>query len=74
MLLMYSFYVSRVHILGLQGVELGNYLIKSVVKELLSEYPNIHQFSSLSPIPGFRDWFMVEMRKYIQMSSESFCV
>ncbi|KAF6731260.1 Malonyl-CoA decarboxylase, mitochondrial [Oryzias melastigma] len=38
---------------GLQGVELGNYLIKKVVRELQSEFPHMAQFSSLSPIPGF---------------------
>ncbi|TRY85232.1 hypothetical protein DNTS_009271 [Danionella cerebrum] len=41
---------------GLQGVELGNYLIKRVVRELQSEFPHISQFSSLSPIPGFSSW------------------
>ncbi|XP_051580049.1 malonyl-CoA decarboxylase, mitochondrial-like [Myxocyprinus asiaticus] len=41
---------------GLQGVELGNYLIKRVVRELQSEFPHMAQFSSLSPIPGFSIW------------------
>ncbi|KAL2093094.1 hypothetical protein ACEWY4_010406 [Coilia grayii] len=41
---------------GLQGVELGNYLIKRVVRELQSEFPHMSQFSSLSPIPGFTAW------------------
>lgn len=41
---------------GLQGVELGNYLIKRVVRELQSEFPHMVQFSSLSPIPGFCSW------------------
>ncbi|KAM3870700.1 malonyl-CoA decarboxylase, mitochondrial [Diretmus argenteus] len=41
---------------GLQGVELGNYLIKRVVRELQSEFPHMAQFSSLSPIPGFSSW------------------
>ncbi|KAL4657080.1 malonyl-CoA decarboxylase, mitochondrial [Arapaima gigas] len=41
---------------GLQGVELGNYLIKRVVRELQSEFPHLAQFSSLSPIPGFSTW------------------
>ncbi|XP_054896033.1 malonyl-CoA decarboxylase, mitochondrial isoform X1 [Poeciliopsis prolifica] len=41
---------------GLQGVELGNYLIKRVVRELQSEFPHMAQFSSLSPIPGFCSW------------------
>uniref|UniRef100_A0A8C6SUF4 Malonyl-CoA decarboxylase n=1 Tax=Neogobius melanostomus TaxID=47308 RepID=A0A8C6SUF4_9GOBI len=41
---------------GLQGVELGNYLIKRVVRELQSEFPHMCLFSSLSPIPGFTMW------------------
>uniref|UniRef100_UPI00398EB9D7 malonyl-CoA decarboxylase, mitochondrial n=1 Tax=Pristiophorus japonicus TaxID=55135 RepID=UPI00398EB9D7 len=43
---------------GLQGVELGNYLIKQVVKELQAEFPHMNQFSSLSPIPGFTKWLV----------------
>jgi len=41
---------------GLQGIELGNYLIKKVVQELKAEFPGLTQFSSLSPIPGFVKW------------------
>uniref|UniRef100_A0A8D0BP83 Malonyl-CoA decarboxylase, mitochondrial n=1 Tax=Salvator merianae TaxID=96440 RepID=A0A8D0BP83_SALMN len=41
---------------GLQGVELGTYLIKRVVKELQTEFPQIKAFSTLSPIPGFTKW------------------
>ncbi|GCB64497.1 malonyl-CoA decarboxylase, mitochondrial [Scyliorhinus torazame] len=43
---------------GLQGVELGNYLIKRVVKELQGEFPHMKKFSSLSPIPGFTTWLL----------------
>ncbi|XP_072926420.1 malonyl-CoA decarboxylase, mitochondrial [Hemitrygon akajei] len=43
---------------GLQEVELGNYLIKRVVKELQGEFPHMKQFSSLSPIPGFTKWLI----------------
>ncbi|XP_019390991.1 PREDICTED: malonyl-CoA decarboxylase, mitochondrial, partial [Crocodylus porosus] len=43
---------------GLQGVELGNYLIKRVVKELQGEFTQIKVFSSLSPIPGFTKWLI----------------
>ncbi|KAM9302295.1 malonyl-CoA decarboxylase, mitochondrial [Gastrophryne carolinensis] len=43
---------------GLQGVELGNHLIKRVVKELQAEFPQILEFSSLSPIPGFTKWLL----------------
>ncbi|KAM6946482.1 malonyl-CoA decarboxylase, mitochondrial [Aplochiton taeniatus] len=51
---------------GLQGVELGNYLIKRVVRELQSEFPHMAQFSSLSPIPGFCSWLqglLAQVRK-----------
>ncbi|CAB3383192.1 Hypothetical predicted protein [Cloeon dipterum] len=47
---------------GLQGIELGNYLIKRVVKELRAEFPLVHQFSSLSPIPQFRQWLMDRLK------------
>ncbi|XP_066493788.1 malonyl-CoA decarboxylase, mitochondrial [Tiliqua scincoides] len=43
---------------GLQGVELGTYLIKRVVKELQVEFPHIKVFSTLSPIPGFTKWIV----------------
>ncbi|XP_063168752.1 malonyl-CoA decarboxylase, mitochondrial [Candoia aspera] len=43
---------------GLQGVELGTYLIKRVVKELQVEFPQIQDFSTLSPIPGFTKWLI----------------
>ncbi|KAH0619655.1 hypothetical protein JD844_000503 [Phrynosoma platyrhinos] len=43
---------------GLQGVELGTYLIKRVIKELQIEFPQIKVFSTLSPIPGFTKWLV----------------
>ncbi|CAG7837537.1 unnamed protein product, partial [Allacma fusca] len=43
---------------GLLGIELGNFLIKCVVKELKSEFPKMKRFSSLSPIPGFKKWLI----------------
>ncbi len=42
---------------GLSRVTLGNFLIKRVVYELQEELPDIKNFGTLSPIPGFRDWF-----------------
>ena len=42
---------------GLSRVTLGNFLIKRVVYEIQEELPNIKNFGTLSPIPGFRDWF-----------------
>src|SRR5580692_11035385 len=41
---------------GLRGVSFGNFLIKQVVEELKAEFPQLKQFSTLSPIPGFRRW------------------
>ena len=42
---------------GLARVTLGNFLIKRVVYEIQEELPNIKNFGTLSPIPGFADWF-----------------
>ncbi len=36
---------------GLRGIPFGNFLIKQVVEELGAELPNIHNFSTLSPLP-----------------------
>lgn len=41
---------------GLRGISFGNFLIKQVVEELKSELPQLSQFSTLSPVPGFRRW------------------
>ncbi|ETW07285.1 hypothetical protein, variant 1 [Aphanomyces invadans] len=41
---------------GLQGVDLGNFLIKQVAKRLQEDLPNISIYSTLSPIPGFTAW------------------
>jgi malonyl-CoA decarboxylase len=41
---------------GLRGISFGNFLIKQVVQELKSELPGLTQFSTLSPVPGFRRW------------------
>ena len=43
---------------GLTRVTLGNFLIKRVIYEIQEELPNIKKFGTLSPIPGFRDWFL----------------
>jgi malonyl-CoA decarboxylase len=41
---------------GLAGVSLGDFLIKSVAERLSVELPNIKNFVTLSPLPGFRRW------------------
>ena len=44
---------------GLKGISFGNFLIKQVVRNLNVELPELKQFSTLSPIPGFRKWLDV---------------
>jgi malonyl-CoA decarboxylase len=41
---------------GLRGISFGNFLIKQVVEELNAEFPQLKQFSTLSPVPGLRRW------------------
>lgn len=41
---------------GLRGISFGNFLIKQVVEDLRTDLPQLKQFSTLSPIPGFRKW------------------
>lgn len=43
---------------GLAGVSLGDLLIKRVVQQLTAELPNLTNFATLSPIPGFRNWLI----------------
>ena len=42
---------------GLMRVTLGNFLIKRVVFEIQQENHKIKNFGTLSPLPGFADWF-----------------
>jgi malonyl-CoA decarboxylase len=41
---------------GLGGITFGNFLIKQVVEELRRELPNVDNFVTLSPVPGFMQW------------------
>ena len=41
---------------GLSGISFGNFLIKHVAKCLGEELPQLTNFATLSPIPGFRRW------------------
>lgn len=41
---------------GLRGISFGNFLIKQVVEDLRAELPGLREFSTLSPVPGFRRW------------------
>ncbi|KAK0407427.1 hypothetical protein QR680_019193 [Steinernema hermaphroditum] len=47
---------------GLKGIDLGNLLIKRVVGELMVDVPFVKQYSTLSPIPGFRSWLLRSLR------------
>ena len=55
---------------GLSRVTLGNFLIKRVVYELQEELPHIKNFGTLSPIPGFAEWFSyleeIQNQKYFK--------
>jgi malonyl-CoA decarboxylase len=48
---------------GLAGISFGNFLIKRVVDNLTAEFPNLKDFATLSPIPGFRRWLNAELVK-----------
>ncbi|XP_076162060.1 malonyl-CoA decarboxylase, mitochondrial isoform X2 [Ptiloglossa arizonensis] len=50
---------------GLKGIELGNYLIKEVANEVISEFPMIQELSTLSPIPNFRTWLLEKLNQDI---------
>ncbi len=41
---------------GLAGISFGNFLIKQVAQALQSEYPNLKNFLTLSPLPYFSTW------------------
>jgi len=56
---------------GLQGIELGTHLIKQAVALLKREIPSLQRFSTLSPIPGFRTWLMLEITRHIRDGAPS---
>jgi malonyl-CoA decarboxylase len=47
---------------GLRGISFGNFLIKQVVEELMREFPQLEQFATLSPIPGFMGWLRTRQK------------
>eukprot|EP01125_Pyxidicula_operculata_P019194 TRINITY_DN6943_c0_g1_i3.p1 TRINITY_DN6943_c0_g1~~TRINITY_DN6943_c0_g1_i3.p1 ORF type:complete len:397 (-),score=32.28 TRINITY_DN6943_c0_g1_i3:7-1197(-) len=49
---------------GLKGIELGGSLIKSAVNLIRQEFPNVKHFSTLSPIPGLKNWLDVVFAHY----------
>lgn len=56
---------------GLSGVDLGNFLIKRVVRELKALYPDVRTFSTLSPIPNFRSWLDTRLEEEISLDKDS---
>ena len=51
---------------GLLGISFGNFLIKEVAKNLKRELPELNQFLTLSPLPGFMKW----MEEYAPITFE----
>lgn len=41
---------------GLRGIPLGSFLIKQVVEDLKKSFPDLKEFVTLSPVPGFAAW------------------
>jgi malonyl-CoA decarboxylase len=41
---------------GLKGISFGDYLIKRVVERFGREMPQVRNFATLSPVPGFMAW------------------
>ncbi len=41
---------------GLRGISFGHFLIKQVAEDLKRELPNLDNFVTLSPAPGFATW------------------
>eukprot|EP00736_Rhodelphis_marinus_P009931 Rmarinus@m.5011 len=46
---------------GLANIDLGNWLIKRVVEVLAREFPGIHTYATLSPIPGFAKYLKTKL-------------
>lgn len=57
---------------GLQQVDLGNSLIKSCVRLLLEELPDLKYFHTLSPIPKFKEWLDLKIALRIENKSDIF--
>ena len=41
---------------GLKGISFGNFLIKQVANDLQKHFPQLEEFATLSPLPGFMRW------------------
>ena len=47
---------------GLAGVSFGSFLIKQVVEDLQRSLPNLRNFVTLSPVPGFAAWLQQQRK------------
>lgn len=55
---------------GLHGISFGNFLIKQVVEELRRELPDLKQFVTLSPVPGFAGWLQRDARSAMSAADQ----
>src|SRR5262249_58400568 len=55
---------------GLEGLGIGNALLRRVIDALSFELPRIRTFATLSPIPGFVSWLTGQMRDIERDGSE----
>ena len=51
---------------GLKGISFGNFLIKQVANAIRTEYPNIKEFVTLSPVPGFMEWLKLKNNNFFE--------
>jgi len=51
---------------GLKGISFGNFLIKQVAQAIRTEYPNIKDFVTLSPVPDFMKWLKSEEKNFYE--------
>lgn len=46
----------------MRGIDLGMYLIRRAATDIRREFPDIAEFSTLSPIPSFAAWLLTNLR------------
>ena len=51
---------------GLKGISFGNFLIKQVANAIRTDFPNIKDFVTLSPVPDFMEWTKSENTSIFQ--------
>ncbi|WP_328821881.1 AMP-binding protein [Nesterenkonia haasae] len=57
---------------GLAGVSFGNLLIKQVIDHVRDQLPHLENYVTLSPIPGFRQWFDAEAERRADLGDASY--